>query len=135
MSFPTTPSEDKKDGLASSSPEVHERQILGYVDETDSVDDATVAFANLVDEEKDHDIKLRTMGWKKAAILLFGEQVCLAIMAQSWSFSVLGWGPAMVTTILSGVFFWITSYTMWRFIMKHPHVRAKQGTPSCERAS
>lgn len=117
MSFPTTPLEDKKDELL-ASPQVHQREILTYANETESVDEASVVFAGLVDEEASHDIKLRTMGWKKAAVLLFGEQVCLAIMAQSWSFSVLGWGPAMVTTILSGIFFWVTSYTMWRFIMK-----------------
>lgn len=34
-----------------------------------------------------HEIKLRTMSWQKAAWLLAGEQVCLAIMAQSWSLS------------------------------------------------
>jgi len=34
-----------------------------------------------------HDIKLRTMSWQKAAWLLAGDQVCLAIMAQTWSLS------------------------------------------------
>lgn len=34
-----------------------------------------------------HDIKLRTMSWQKTACLLAGDQVCLAIMAQSWSLS------------------------------------------------
>lgn len=80
-------------------------------------------FEALVAEERDHDIKLRTMSWQKTAVLLFGEQVCLAIMAQAWSFKVLGWVPGLLTTFLAGAIFWVTSYTMWKFIMKNPHVR------------
>jgi hypothetical protein len=34
-----------------------------------------------------HEIRLRTMSWQKAAWLLAGDQVCLAIMAQTWSLS------------------------------------------------
>jgi hypothetical protein len=41
----------------------------------------------LVNEDHEHDIKLRTMTWQRAAWLLAGDQVCLAIMAQSWSLS------------------------------------------------
>jgi len=41
----------------------------------------------LVSEDHGHDIKLRTMSWQKAAWLLCGDQVCLAIMAQTWSLS------------------------------------------------
>jgi hypothetical protein len=41
----------------------------------------------LVIEDHQHDIKLRTMSWRKAAWLLAGDQVCLAIMAQTWSLS------------------------------------------------
>lgn len=41
----------------------------------------------LVAEDHEHEIKLRTMSWQKAAWLLAGDQVCLAIMAQSWSLS------------------------------------------------
>lgn len=65
-------------------------------------------FEALVKEEADHDvghsaqrlcilalltpqIKYRTMSWQKTALLLFGEYVCLAILALSWSWSVLGW--------------------------------------------
>lgn len=77
----------------------------------------------LVAEEQDHDIKLRTMSWQKTAVLLFGDQVCLAILAQAWSFSVLGWVPALITTFAAGIIFWITSYTMWKYIMANPHVR------------
>jgi hypothetical protein len=41
----------------------------------------------LVTEDHQHEIKLRTMSWQKAAWLLAGDQVCLAIMAQTWSLS------------------------------------------------
>ena len=41
----------------------------------------------LVTEDHEHEIKLRTMTWQRAAWLLAGDQVCLAIMAQSWSLS------------------------------------------------
>lgn len=58
------------------------------------------------------------MSWQKAAWLLCGDQVCLAIMAQSWSLSVLGWVPGIITMLVAGAFFWITSMTMHKFIMK-----------------
>jgi amino acid permease len=63
------------------------------------------------------------MSWQKAAWLLAGDQVCLAIMAQSWSLSVLGWVPGIITMLVAGAFFWITSITMHKFILKHPHIR------------
>lgn len=82
-----------------------------------TVREVDAAFAALVAEEADHDIKLRTMSWQKTALLLLGDQVCLAIMAQAWSFKVLGWVPGLITTFLAGVFFWVTSYTLWRFMV------------------
>lgn len=63
------------------------------------------------------------MSWQKAAWLLVGDQVCLAIMAQTWSLSVLGWVPGILTMVGAGLLFWITSMTMWKFIMKHPQIR------------
>ncbi|KAF8851527.1 putative amino acid transporter [Acephala macrosclerotiorum] len=77
----------------------------------------------LVEEDHAHEIKLRTMSWQKAAWLLAGDQVCLAIMAQTWSLSVLGWVPGLITMVLSGLLFWITSMTMHKFIMKHPQIK------------
>lgn len=84
---------------------------------TDS-DEESVTFDALREKDHAHEIQLRTMSWQKAAWLLAGEQVCLAIMAQSWSLSVLGWVPGIITMLLSGIFFYFTSMTMWRFIMK-----------------
>ena len=77
----------------------------------------------LVAEDHQHDIKLRTMSWQKASWLLAGDQVCLAIMAQTWSLSVLGWVPGIITMVLAGLLFWITSMTMHKFIMKYPQIR------------
>jgi hypothetical protein len=54
----------------------------------DSDNDSTTHVINaLVNEDHEHEIKLRTMTWQRAAWLLAGDQVCLAIMAQSWSLS------------------------------------------------
>ncbi|KUJ16063.1 uncharacterized protein LY89DRAFT_685906 [Mollisia scopiformis] len=77
----------------------------------------------LVQEDHTHEIQLRTMSWQKAAWLLCGDQVCLAIMAQTWSLSVLGWVPGLITMVVAGILFWITSITMHKFIMKHPQIK------------
>ncbi|EGP82710.1 uncharacterized protein MYCGRDRAFT_77869 [Zymoseptoria tritici IPO323] len=94
-------------------------------DPSDSSDNETSieVIKALVSEDHEHDIKLRTMSWQKAAWLLCGDQVCLAIMAQSWSLSVLGWVPGIITMLVAGAFFWITSMTMHKFIMKNPQIR------------
>lgn len=63
------------------------------------------------------------MSWQKAAWLLAGDQVCLAIMAQSWSLSVLGWVPGIITMVVSGALFYITSLTMHKYIMKNPQIK------------
>jgi hypothetical protein len=51
------------------------------------IDSTTQAIKALVEEDHNHEIQLRTMTWQRAAWLLAGDQVCLAIMAQSWSLS------------------------------------------------
>lgn len=86
--------------------------------DSESIDTITA----LVREDHGHDIKLRTMSWQKAAWLLAGDQVCLAIMAQTWSLSVLGWVPGIITMVVAGALFWITSITMHKFIMKNPTI-------------
>jgi amino acid permease len=37
--------------------------------------------------------------------------------------SVLGWVPGIITMVVSGVLFWITSMTLHKFIMKYPQIR------------
>lgn len=102
-------------------PSEKQTAVSGYAndsDETGSIDTLT----QLIVEDHQHDIKLRTMSWQKAAWLLAGDQVCLAIMAQTWSLSVLGWVPGIITMLGAGALFWITSITMHKFIMKHPQI-------------
>ncbi|KAJ5294870.1 hypothetical protein N7508_009691 [Penicillium antarcticum] len=101
-----------------------EKKEPGYalgvdVDGSDSFDTITA----LVAEDHQHEIKLRTMSWHKTACLLAGEQVCLAIMAQSWSLSVLGWVPGIITMVLCALIFWYTSMTMHKYIMKYPQIK------------
>ena len=82
-----------------------------------------VKITELVAEDHTHDIKYRSMSWQKASWLLAGDQVCLAIMAQTWSLSVLGWVPGLITMFGAGILFWITSMTMHKFIMKYPQIK------------
>lgn len=63
-------------------------------------------FTVLVEQEKDHDIKYRTLTWQKTAYLLVCEYFGLASMALPWSFSVLGWGTAMTVLIVAGLVTW-----------------------------
>lgn len=76
-----------------------------------------IGFDELVKEEADHDIKFRTLSWHRTTFLvsivsgqadeqLFGEYVCLAILALPWSFSVLGWGTGLVVQIGTGFITW-----------------------------
>lgn len=95
------------------------KNISGVVDGQNSEENLLAA---LIAEDHGHDIKLRTMSWQKAACLLAGDQVCLAIMAQSWSLSVLGWVPGILTMLVCGAMFWITSITMHKYIMRHPQI-------------
>ncbi|WWC87430.1 uncharacterized protein L201_002319 [Kwoniella dendrophila CBS 6074] len=81
------------------------------------------AFTALAIEEQDHDIKYRTLSWQKATLLLFGEYVCLAILALAWSWSVLGWVCGFFITFGLGIVTWYTSYVLWQFCMKHPEAR------------
>lgn len=64
---------------------VDEKRQDPIVDEEIDSDGSINTIAALVAEDHGHDIKLRTMSWKKTAWLLCGDQVCLAIMAQTWS--------------------------------------------------
>ncbi|KAJ5897266.1 hypothetical protein N7504_007554 [Penicillium tannophilum] len=110
--------------MATRMDEFEEKKQGGYalgteVDPSTSFDKINA----LVAEDHEHDIKLRTMSWQKTAVLLAGDQVCLAIMAQSWSLSVLGWVPGIITMVLSGILFWITSITMHKYIMKNPQIK------------
>jgi hypothetical protein len=102
--------------------EMGAKYAVGHDPDTDA-DSSTNIFTAIIAEDHQHEIKLRTMSWQKAAWLLAGDQVCLAIMAQTWSLSVLGWVPGIITMLVAGACFWITSITMHQFIMKHPQIK------------
>lgn len=110
----------KDDIKADGSPYIAYEQPVG---EDESITSADAAFAKQVSAEENHDIKYRSMGWKKCAALLFGEQVCLAIMALPWAYSVLGWVGGLLTTFVFWGFFWLTSYTLWAYLMRHPECK------------
>lgn len=38
-------------------------------------------------------------------------------------YRVLGWVPGIITMVVAGILFWITSITMHKFIMKHPQIK------------
>lgn len=80
-------------------------------------------FSSIAGEEEVQDSNNRTMSWQRTTLLLFGDQVCLAITSQPWTFKVLGWVPALITTVVCGIVFWISSHTLWQFVMKHPQIR------------
>lgn len=96
--MPEACSRDKKD------PYSVEKNIPMAVDATDSENNllSDEIIAVLVSEDHGHAIKLRTMSWQKATWLLAEDQVYLAIMAQSWSLSVLGWVPGIITMLAAG---------------------------------
>ncbi|OCL05071.1 hypothetical protein AOQ84DRAFT_345317 [Glonium stellatum] len=108
---------------AATYPDEKQEPIPGYADPLDSNGESSPSFTALIAEDHKHEIKLRTMSWQKAAWLLAGDQVCLAIMAQTWSLSVLGWVPGIITMVLAGAFFWITSITMHKYIMENPKIK------------
>nr|POE72939.1 n amino acid transport system protein [Quercus suber] len=103
-----------------------DEKVAHVVTDVEAVDSDGSSSVNtitaLVAEDHQHEISLRTMSWQKAAWLLAGDQVCLAIMAQTWSLSVLGWVPGIITMLVAGILFWITSITMHKYIMKNPQI-------------
>ena len=100
-----------------------ERQHESPFKTTSNNEQAAEVFDSMAGDEKVHDIKYRTMSWQRTTLLLFGDQVCLAIMSQSWTLEVLGWVPGLIASFVCGIVFWISSHTLWQFIMKHPYIR------------
>lgn len=64
-----------------------ESKIYDHEAQDSDIESTTYVINALINEDHGHEIKLRTMTWQRAAWLLCGDQVCLAIMAQSWSLS------------------------------------------------
>ncbi|GAC99099.1 amino acid transporter [Pseudozyma hubeiensis SY62] len=67
-------------------------------------------------------IVYRTLSWQKAAILLFTEYVCLAILSFPWAFSYLGMAGGLLATFGVGMGALYTSLILWRYCLKHPQL-------------
>ncbi|GES58989.1 amino acid transporter [Aspergillus terreus] len=76
-----------------------------------------------IELEAGNSIKYRTCSWQKTAALLFSEYICLAIMSFPWSYSVLGLVPGLILTVFIAAVVLYTSLTIWKFCLRHPHVR------------
>ncbi|PTU22573.1 hypothetical protein P175DRAFT_0137782 [Aspergillus ochraceoroseus IBT 24754] len=76
-----------------------------------------------IEMETENSIKYRTCSWQKTAALLFSEYICLAIMSFPWSYSVLGLVPGLILTVVIAFIVLYTSLVVWRFCLRHPHVR------------
>ncbi|KAE8144125.1 transmembrane amino acid transporter protein-domain-containing protein [Aspergillus avenaceus] len=76
-----------------------------------------------IEMEAGNSIKYRTCSWQKTAALLFSEYICLAIMSFPWSYSILGLVPGLILTVVIAAIVLYTSLTIWRFCLRHPHVR------------
>lgn len=57
------------------------------------------------------------------AVLVAFVSTCLSCLFNADDQSVLGWVPGIITMVLSGILFYVTSLTMHKFIMKHPQIK------------
>ncbi|ORX35359.1 transmembrane amino acid transporter protein-domain-containing protein [Kockovaella imperatae] len=111
---------DRTENTTGSSEAVpHYKDKEGKLESQDAVVDR---FAALKEEDGNHEINFRTLSWQKTALLLFGEYVCLAILALAWSWSVVGWICGFFITFGLGIITWYTSYVLWQWCMIHPEV-------------
>lgn len=60
------------------------------------------------------------MSWKKATALLFGEYVCLAILALPASYKTLGMAGGLIATAVLGLVTLYTSLTLSAYCNRHP---------------
>ncbi|KAL4893993.1 transmembrane amino acid transporter protein-domain-containing protein [Aspergillus ambiguus] len=81
------------------------------------------AVGRQIELEAGNSIKYRTCSWQKTAALLFSEYICLAIMSFPWSYSILGLVPGLILTVFIAAVVLYTSLTIWKFCLRHPHVR------------
>lgn len=51
------------------------------------------------------------------------EYVVLAILAFPWSYSILGMAGGIITTMIVAACTLYTSLILWRYCMRHPHIR------------
>lgn len=76
---------------------------------------------------------------------MFGNYGPVMVSLVSWTsltlrepysdtYRVLGWVPGIITMVLSGIIFWITSITMHKYIMKNPQIKdiCESSAPSAD---
>ncbi|CCF51962.1 hypothetical protein NDA11_000609 [Ustilago hordei] len=116
-----------------SSSDDLERSPKPFKKEGDATDDIVEVSSNADSEEalaaarvkqaqEGGTIVYRTLSWQKAAILLFTEYVCLAILSFPWAFSYLGMAGGLLATFGIGLAALYTSLTLWRYCLRHPHL-------------
>ncbi|KAN0065156.1 hypothetical protein ACQY0O_001653 [Thecaphora frezii] len=84
------------------------------------VDEDDISLSNTDDAQVNGEIVYRTLSWQKAAALLFGEYVCLAILSFPWAFSVLGMGGGIIATLGVGVCALYTGLILHKYCVKYP---------------
>lgn len=73
--------------------------------------------------QDDATIRYRSCSWGKTAALLFAQYIGLATMCFPAAYSELGWFSGILATFLVAALCLYTSLTLWRFCLRHPHVR------------
>ncbi|KAG7575423.1 hypothetical protein FFLO_00242 [Filobasidium floriforme] len=69
------------------------------------------------------EIRERSLTLVQATSLLLVEYVVLAILAFPWSYSILGMAGGIITTMIVAACTLYTSLILWRYCMRHPHIR------------
>ncbi|CBQ73658.1 related to neutral amino acid permease [Sporisorium reilianum SRZ2] len=89
---------------------------------SDADSEEALAAARAKEAQEGGTIKYRTLSWQKAAVLLFTEYVCLAILSFPWAFSYLGMAGGLLATFGVGLGALYTSLTLWRYCLRHPQL-------------
>ncbi|EPQ26919.1 uncharacterized protein PFL1_05554 [Pseudozyma flocculosa PF-1] len=105
------PVKDKDDVEALGAAHAHVKRVS---------DDSSSLAAAVQDVQTSGEINYRTLSWQKAAALLFGEYVCLAILSFPWAFSILGMAGGIMATLGVGVCALYTGLTLHKYCLKYP---------------
>lgn len=89
---------------------------------SDADSEEALAAARAREAQEGGTIKYRTLSWQKAAVLLFTEYVCLAILSFPWAFSYLGMAGGLLATFGVGLSALYTSLILWRYCLRHPQL-------------
>ncbi|SNX84979.1 related to neutral amino acid permease [Melanopsichium pennsylvanicum] len=91
-------------------------------DSSDADSEEALVAARAKQAQEGGTIVYRTLSWQKAAVLLFTEYVCLAILSFPWAYSYLGMAGGLLATLGVGVSALYTSLILWRYCLRHPHL-------------